>query len=44
MEGAGMAGLSYYASNDEDPYVLIKDEVLLIILQHFYQFLTRWQL
>ncbi|XP_031557007.1 periodic tryptophan protein 1 homolog [Actinia tenebrosa] len=27
MEGAGMAGLSYYTSNDEDPYVLIKDEL-----------------
>ncbi|XP_032236586.2 periodic tryptophan protein 1 homolog isoform X2 [Nematostella vectensis] len=26
MEGAGMAGLTYYASNKDDPYILLKDD------------------
>lgn len=27
MDGAGMSGLMYFKSNDEDPYINIKDVV-----------------
>lgn len=27
MDGAGMAGLTYYATNDDDPYITLKGEV-----------------
>ena len=29
MDGAGMAGLTYYATNDDDPYITLKGEVIL---------------
>ena len=27
MSGAGMAGLTYFASNDDDPYITMKNIV-----------------
>ena len=27
MTGAGMTGLAYFASNDEDPYISLKEAV-----------------
>ncbi len=27
MSGAGMAGLTYFASNEDDPYITMKDIV-----------------
>ena len=31
MTGAGMAGLTYFASNDDDPYITMKNIVSCII-------------
>ena len=32
MTGAGMAGITYFASNSDDPYVTLKDPVSLHLL------------
>ena len=29
MTGAGMAGLTYFTNNDEDPYITLKNQVML---------------
>ena len=41
MSGAGMAGVTFYASNKDDPYITLQDPVsqkiknLLLIIKHF---------
>ena len=37
MDGAGMSGLMYFKSNDEDPYINIKDVVCQL---HFFDKFT----
>ena len=32
MTGAGMAGLTYFANNEDDPYITLKDPVRTILL------------
>ena len=35
MTGAGMAGLTYFANNQDDPYITLKDPVCNILLISF---------